>query len=437
MKTLSFSTFSLTLAVAALLSSPARGQTLLYQLESPNMAQFGSFGFAISGVPDLSGDGLHDLVVGAPGEGGDGAAYVFNGATGATIYSIPGDPNGFFFGFYVAGLGDIDGDGLGDFAAQARTTALHSVIVYSGATGSLLETLQSPNDPTGLFGLRMAGVGDLNGDKRSEILIGAPDEDVGRGNSVGRAFLFSGANTALLDTLSSPNKQSGGNYGWGVASVPDIDGDGVTDLAVGANGENIGKRRAGRVYVYSGATGGLLLQLASPNRTRSGAFGYSIAGLNDIDGDGFGDLAVGAPFESPGSEQNHAGRVYIFSGATGQVLHTLVSPNSERNGSFGYSLARLLDTDGDGLDDLLVGAALENPNDDFFSAGRCYVYNAATGEEQYELASPNEENGDVFGWAVSALDDLDGDGHGDFAVGAYVENDTGRVYVYSGALDSP
>lgn len=426
-----------TAGLLSLLTGSIHAQVLLYQLESPDPMVVGEFGFAVSGVPDLSGDGVHDLVVGAPHEGSRGRTHVFNGASGDMLYTLDAIPDGSLFGFYVAGTPDLDGDGMGDVAAQIRTPTLHLVQVYSGATGSLLDTLQSPNDPEGNFGLRIAGVGDLNGDGASEILVGAPFEDKGRGIDVGNAYLFSGATTAPLYSLGSPHKQEGGQYGWGLGVIPDTDGDGISDYAVGASHENIGQKGAGRVYLYSGATGALLLELASPNRNRSGGFGYAIAGLNDIDGDGRGDIAVGAPFETPGVEQTHAGRVYIFSGATGRVLHTLVSPNAERYGRFGISIARLLDVDDDGQDDLLVGAYWENPNDDFFSAGRCYVYNAATGELQYELASPNEENdGDTFGWSVAGLEDINGDGHGDFAASAYSENDgRGRVYIYSGALN--
>ncbi len=437
MKTLSFFTKSVIVATVALLSSPVRGQILLHELDSPNAVQFGQFGFAVAGVPDLSGDGVQDVIVGAPRESGGGRTHVFNGATGAEIYSIPGDPSGSLFGFYVAGFADIDGDGMGDFAAQTRTTAQQSVLVYSGTTGMLLDALQSPNDPLGDFGLRMAGVGDLNGDGASEILIGAPGEDIGRGSLVGRAYLFDGASTSPLGTLASPNKQPGGYYGWDVAAVPDMDGDGVNEYAIGAFNENIGRKGAGRVYVYNGATGALLLELASPNRNRGGGFGYSIAGLHDIDGDLKGDIAVGAPYETTGAGETHAGRVYIFSSATGKVLHTLVSPNAERYGWFGFSIARLQDMNGDGRDDLLVGAPSENPNDDFFSAGRCYVYNTVNGALQYEISSPNEEDGDVFGWSVAGLDDVNGDGNGDFVIGAYVENDTGRAYIYSGERNTP
>ncbi len=313
MKTLSFFTKSVIVATVALLSSPVRGQILLHELDSPNAVQFGQFGFAVAGVPDLSGDGVQDVIVGAPRESGGGRTHVFNGATGAEIYSIPGDPSGSLFGFYVAGSRTSMGTEWETSLPRHGPLPRNRFSSTAESTGMLLDALQSPNDPLGDFGLRMAGVGDLNGDGASEILIGAPGEDIGRGSLVGRAYLFDGASTSPLGTLASPNKQPGGYYGWDVAAVPDMDGDGVNEYAIGAFNENIGRKGAGRVYVYNGRTGALLLELASPNRNRGGGFGYSIAGLHDIDGDLKGDIAVGAPYETTGAGETHAGRQSTFS----------------------------------------------------------------------------------------------------------------------------
>ncbi len=111
----------------------------------------------------------------------------------------------------------------------------------------------------------------------------------------------------------------------------------------------------------------------------SGYFGESVAGVPDADGDGRGDLFVGAPGEDPGTSPTSAGRAYLFSGNTGAPLFELQSPNEEFQGSFGYSVAGVPDTDGDGRGDLLVGANQEDPGASLRNAGRAYLFSGASG----------------------------------------------------------
>lgn len=233
----------------------------------------------------------------------------------------------------------------------------------------------------------------------------------------------------LLFTLDSPNRMPGGRFGSGVASVPDTDGDGINDILVGASGETFNGRRAGRAYLFSGASGALLLQLASAAPKRNGNFGQSVAGLGDVDGDGRGDLAVGAPLEDNLSEPN-PGSVYIYSGATGALLQALHSPNAQAEGLFGNRVSRVPDVDADGADDVLVGAGFK-----FDLAGRAYVFSGRTGELLYTLVSPNESSLGLFGLAVSGVYDADGDGRGDLIIGAQNEGPGGRAHVFSGGSE--
>ena len=129
-------------------------------------------------------------------------------------------------------------------------------------------------------------------------------------------------------TLTSLNPEALGNFGVSTAGVPDLDGDGRGDVLVGAWRENGGAEDAGRAYVFSGVTGARLRTLASPNPELDAQFGRSVAGVPDADGDGQGDLLVGAPLEDGGA--SNSGRAYLFSGATGELLRTLVSPTRRR-----------------------------------------------------------------------------------------------------------
>ena len=164
----------------------------------------------------------------------------------------------------------------------------------------------------------------------------------------------------LLFELVSPSEQEGGFFGYTVSGVPDVDGDGAGDVIVGAVFEDPGPSppAAGRAYVFSGVTGAPLHTLASPNEEPEGFFGTAVAGVGDVDGDGRGDVIVGAG-ESGGAL--NAGRAYVFSGATGILLHTLVSPHPTRDGSFGNAVAGVPDLDGDGRGDVVVGARIEGP----------------------------------------------------------------------------
>ena len=219
-------------------------------------------------------------------------------------------------------------------------------------------------------------------------------------------------------TLTSPNTQISGNFGVSSAGVPDADGDGRGDLLVGAYREDGGEVGAGRAYVFSGSTGAVLRTLVSPNQEPGGQFGRSVAGVPDADGDGRGDLLVGAPTEDGGAQS--AGRVYFYSGSTGDLLQTLVSPNPEAGGQFGGLVAGVSDVDGDGRGDLLVGAYLEDGG--ATSAGRAYLFSGATGDYSARWCRRAPETNGFFGFVVAGVPDVDGDERGDLLVSASFED---------------
>lgn len=133
----------------------------------------------------------------------------------------------------------------------------------------------------------------------------------------------------------------------------------------------------------------LLHEIVSPNEVLGGEFGISVASVSDVNGDGFDDLVVGARGEFPGGSPDDAGRAYVVDGQTGTVLHTLASPNEEANGLFGYSVGATGDLGGDGAGDMVVGAYGEEV-DDLDESGRAYVFSGATGAVVASVASPGE-----------------------------------------------
>ncbi len=148
-------------------------------------------------------------------------------------------------------------------------------------------------------------------------------------------------------------------------------------------------------------------------------------------------MVVGAPYEDPGASPYDAGRAYVFSGETGALIHTLTSPNERPGGWFGYTVSGAGDVNGDGCEDVVVGANRENPGDSPRWAGRAYVFSGQTGTLLHTLISPNEEQGGYFGHSVSAAGDVNGDGRPDIVVGAHNEAPggspawAGRAHVFS------
>ena len=145
--------------------------------------------------------------------------------------------------------------------------------------------------------------------------------------------------------FTSPNPEQS-RFGIDAAGVPDVDGDGITDFLIGSDDEEglTGLPGVGRAFVYSGADGLLLHEIHGPSGAATGFFGHTVAGISDLDGDGRGELAIGAIGEDDAGHLD-AGRVYVFSGATGTLLYGLSSPHVQAAGAFGVALAEVDDLD--------------------------------------------------------------------------------------------
>ncbi len=396
----------------------------------------------------------------------------------------------------VAALGDIDGDGSPDYAVRVSdplNTATSQVYVYSGATRERFCELQPPEgSSTRGFGVAMVGAGDLDGDDQVEILVGdpgAPDEGAvvvydartcrtekiltntdasarGFGTSValypdfdgdglqdllvgapkssggagqgesGAAFLISSASGAVLGEYRDPHRQARDQLGTSIAAIDDIDGDGTDDVASGALYDN----EFGSVHFYSGGSGTLLGKVFDGGRPDLGfdhyaGFGWAMVRLNDIDGDGYDELAVSAPaVVEHGSEDRHGrGNVAIVSPKAGVILDRYSGDYSVSagGGQVGRSLARMPDLDGDGLDEVVIGAPTN---------GIVYVYSPGADDKLLRIDSPRSVENSRFGFAVGVLGDLGGGALpeiliGDPFVGAW-QGDAGPGSLFFASIDS-
>lgn len=319
--------------------------------------------------------------------------------------------------------GDFNGDGTPDLIVGASgednlSTNDGRVYLVSGADGSVLRILVSPNpNSSGFFGRSVGSVKDLNGDGTSEVVVGAPGENAGGFDASGRAYVIDATDGSLLLTLESENIESNGLFGSSVGGVGDINGDASPEIVVGAPRENVGSEtNAGRAYVFSGTGGSVTLTLVSKNTETDGEFGRSVAGISDATGDGISDIVVGAPVETVNGT-NRAGRIYLFDGTDGSAFRTVLSPNPTDGGRFGTDVVDLGDVGGDSATDILIGAKGEIASG-ISLAGRAYVIDGGNGSALQSFTSSNPETNGFFGNSVAALGDTDGDGATDVIVGA-------------------
>jgi FG-GAP repeat protein len=347
----------------------------------------------------------------------------------ALVDPVPGA--GGMFGGAVAGIGDVDGDGTGDLVVGAP--GKDTVFIYSGASRSLLRAIADPDGLTGNhFGIALIGVGDVNGDGAEDVAVGAPGDAMiaplpcidpnspcVADPAQGRAFIFSGATGALLRRLLPPGNEFLA-FGQAVASLGDVNGDGVADIAVGS--PTLLNNKFGQVFAFSGANGALLWKSAEATGETIASFGYTLAAIGDVNADGRRDLLVGAPFHDADPDPAVdllAGRGYVLSGTSGAILRTHDNPTPANMESFGAGLAGLDDETGDGVGEY----AISDP-----SAGKVTIYRGDNGASIRTIAGPGNAAADFFGYPLARVDDVDGDGVDDFWAGA---PQGGKIYLLS------
>ena len=385
------------------------------------------------------------------------------------------------FGWSVANIGDLDGDGVNDLAVGAtyddmdengaadggkNRGAVH--IMFMESDGSVKSTVEindsTENGPTlannDRFGASVENIGDFDGNGVNDLAVGASYDNTGGKNRGAVHIMFMESDGSVKSTVvindsttNGPTLSNSDLFGTSVANIGDLDGDGVNDLAVGANFDDMdengvadGGDNRGAVHIlFMNIDGSVDSTVEINDSTTNGPtltdkdyFGDSVANIGDLNGDGVNDLAVGASFDDMDENgvadgATNRGTVHImFMNSDGSVDSTVEINDSTENGPhlngndlFGESVENLGDLNGDGVNDLAVGASRDNAGGaDRGTIHVMYMNSDGSVDSTVEINSSTENgptltNTDRFGISIGEIGDFDGNCITDLAVGAY------------------
>ncbi len=393
----------------------AQAQKQIYNPQGETQRDF--FGAQVTQVDDLNFDGLSDFIVSATQDGfitdpGPGYVAVFSGKTGEEIYRVTGSNLFFQFGSRLATAGDVNGDGAGDF--WVADSYANEVYLFSGIDGQKIYTV-STSVGTG-YGRSLAPIKDINADGITDLLVGA---HLIATKERGMVDLLSGFDGALIYHFEDDDSKCE-SMGTDVLDGGDVNQDGTNDLLIASYGHTTScsssyPRGFGYTRVYSGATAELIYEIPALRDGKIKAPRSLASG--DFNQDGYSDFAIGQPTYDPYC-------INLYSGFDGLLLDD-ICPGAN-NGGFGETIKDIPDQNGDGVKDLLVGHV-------YSSGGVVYLYSGATRELLYKWDRRGETTISFLGNSLGCLDDITGDGIAEIIAGAHFSNNfVGQVFVWSG-----
>jgi hypothetical protein len=342
------------------------------------------FGRSVACAGDVNGDNYSDVIVGAYINSGydPGKAYIYFGGSAMDADAdviLTGLSNGDAFGCSVASAGDVNNDGYDDVVVGAyqdgETSTGHAYIYFGGPdmdnSPDLLLNSCDNSDGYTYLGISVSSAGDVNNDGYDDVIAGAyqAGED-----QEGQAFIYYGGmpmDNVADDTLSGA--LHGDRFGYSVSSAGDVNNDGYDDVIVGAYEADVQGEKKGRTYVFfGGQTVDKIPDAVFTGEADDDCFGFSVSAAGDIDNDNFDDIVIGAYLNS-GDDGWENGRAYVFRGAAVMDnIADIVYSGESRQDNFGYSVSCAGDVNGNGYDDIIIGA--NNNSMVGYQMGKAYVY---------------------------------------------------------------
>jgi hypothetical protein len=418
------------------------------------------YGADASTAGDVNADGYADIIVSASRYTGgaishSGRVFLYLGSPEGPAVTPAWTADGTIieqrFGVSIGDAGDVDGDGYADVVVGTLYTNPEvlegAAFVYRGSSTGLEAApawSAEGNAEEAYFGISVCGAGDVNGDGLADVLIGAEWYPVG-GIRPGHAFLYYGARTGLSTTPSwiGESDQDDCYYGLVTAPAGDVNGDGFSDFLVAAQMYDGGDINEGKVYLYNGSGDGPRTTpgWAIDGNQANSLFGHAISNAGDVNGDGFDDILVGASRYDNGQEDEGAAFLFLGHGVGPSVYPDWWAESNQIDANLGSSVAGAGDVNGDGYDDVMIGAPMYDAL--LVDEGRAFLwYGSPTA---IPMGTPSNASwsgglgqaGAVSGNSVAGIGDVNGDGYADAAIGSmhYSNGQTneGAVQVYLGS----